>query len=668
MSRLSLVLIGVAVIALLVMSGLVALALSRQTRFVASSPSPTAIALPEPSPAAPQATLVQGQAPTTRAAQTAAPAATAAATSIPGPSATPSALALVAKPPAPLLFDDFSSLTSGWAPLFVDPQGGINGYSAEAYAFDIATPNQILYDVQPNVSFAPVRYALEIRGVTGDGQFGLMFDVRGDPARFASLTYGAVLVTTTGDVSLVTQQAGGQVQIVQTSPGVMPAPASGRSSRLEIERRPDALVVRIDDAEVLRGPPLQPAGGGVGLLASSGRSLRVEFDSLLLTSFTPGDGPACADLRPLFIPPTGEQLSGDDVALLQRRLAHLGYDLGEVDGVYGPRTAGAVEQFQALLGLTPSGIVDRGTWCALLSDTALTASGRNERDTVAARYRPIALDPGAGLSAPLLISVRGDAQRWQLALALPGRSAVHYIDTQGDAFDPAWSPGKGLLAFTTERNTGNSEIWILNIHTGELSPVSPPTLMSQFPSWSPDGQTLMFTGEPLTGGDKTAHNYIYNLASGQISQWSAEHAGWSDWAPDGLVAFTRLTDKSFDIFVAGPDSSGAINITNTDDAHEDIPAWSPDGEWLAFVGNPRNTSDDRQIFIIRRDGTGLQQLTTLPGPNSNPIWLDRTTLVFSNQPSKEIRQPYILRLDGSIQQLSANEDRIWFMSRFDLEP
>jgi peptidoglycan hydrolase-like protein with peptidoglycan-binding domain len=56
---------------------------------------------------------------------------------------------------------------------------------------------------------------------------------------------------------------------------------------------------------------------------------------------------------------------GDAVVDLQTRLAGRGYDPGTIDGDFGPRTDGAVRQFQADHGLVADGVVAPMTWGAL---------------------------------------------------------------------------------------------------------------------------------------------------------------------------------------------------------------------------------------------------------------------------------------------------------------
>ena len=59
-------------------------------------------------------------------------------------------------------------------------------------------------------------------------------------------------------------------------------------------------------------------------------------------------------------------LRGTAVAGLQQRLQALGLYLGPIDGIFGSDTQTAVVLAQQGYGLTPNGIVDFGTWQALL--------------------------------------------------------------------------------------------------------------------------------------------------------------------------------------------------------------------------------------------------------------------------------------------------------------
>jgi hypothetical protein len=62
---------------------------------------------------------------------------------------------------------------------------------------------------------------------------------------------------------------------------------------------------------------------------------------------------------------------GEEVRDIQSRLLRLKYDLGmsQADGIYGELTEEAVKNFQAQVGLNPSGVVDDLTWQKLFEES-----------------------------------------------------------------------------------------------------------------------------------------------------------------------------------------------------------------------------------------------------------------------------------------------------------
>lgn len=61
----------------------------------------------------------------------------------------------------------------------------------------------------------------------------------------------------------------------------------------------------------------------------------------------------------------GTGSSGDEVKRIQSILQGQGYNVGPVDGLYGPQTQAAVIAFQKTKGLMPDGLVGPLTWAAL---------------------------------------------------------------------------------------------------------------------------------------------------------------------------------------------------------------------------------------------------------------------------------------------------------------
>lgn len=96
---------------------------------------------------------------------------------------------------------------------------------------------------------------------------------------------------------------------------------------------------------------------------------------------------------------------GDDVRELQRKLNALGFDSGKEDGLYGPRTAGALRLFQRNVGDEPDGIVGPHTLSVLRRMRPLDAVPSRalvrEREELKATRGPIegrviAVDVGDG--------------------------------------------------------------------------------------------------------------------------------------------------------------------------------------------------------------------------------------------------------------------------------
>lgn len=96
---------------------------------------------------------------------------------------------------------------------------------------------------------------------------------------------------------------------------------------------------------------------------------------------------------------------GDDVVALQERLLDLGFDPGRCDGIFGTRTATALQEFQRNVGLAPDGILGPTTLAALqrLRHTVTGGSPSARREEEALRRgngaltgRVVVLDPGHG--------------------------------------------------------------------------------------------------------------------------------------------------------------------------------------------------------------------------------------------------------------------------------
>jgi N-acetylmuramoyl-L-alanine amidase len=136
-------------------------------------------------------------------------------------------------------------------------------------------------------------------------------------------------------------------------------------------------------------------------------------------------------------------LVGDDVSALQTQLLELGYRVARADGVFGPRTADALRNFQRDYGLVADGICGPATLHALRQLSRRVVGGRADlREVVEIAAsgpsllgKRIVLDPGHGGDDHGAVHDDGsgsvtEAQlTWDLATRLEGRFTALGVQT-----------------------------------------------------------------------------------------------------------------------------------------------------------------------------------------------------------------------------------------------
>ncbi len=144
-----------------------------------------------------------------------------------------------------------------------------------------------------------------------------------------------------------------------------------------------------------------------------------------------------------------------------------------------------------------------------------------------------------------------------------------------DDVTPAMNPNGNLIAFSSRQN-GYWDIYLLDLTTGIITPVTDSSDFDSHPSWSPDGTRLVF------------QSYIANNTEIMMADLSSKP-----------YAITRLTSNDYE------------------DYHPD---WSPDGDHIVFIGAHENTPRLWMASLIDNQIQVEPVLVEEGYDPRNPVW------------------------------------------------
>jgi hypothetical protein len=128
----------------------------------------------------------------------------------------------------------------------------------------------------------------------------------------------------------------------------------------------------------------------------------------------------------------------------------------------------------------------------------------------------------------------------------------YQFDSLVGIISPAWSPAGDRIAFSALTLGGISDLYLLELRTGDLQRVTDDPYEDLDPVWLPDGGSIVFSSDRGPGGDEGARNlYQVSLTSSKIrpltsGRWLDEAPRWD--AEAGRIIFTSDRAGTFDVY------------------------------------------------------------------------------------------------------------------------
>ncbi len=212
---------------------------------------------------------------------------------------------------------------------------------------------------------------------------------------------------------------------------------------------------------------------------------------------------------------------------------------------------------------------------------------------------------------------------------------------------PVFSPDGTQIAFTSDRDAGQDDIWVMNRDGTGVTQLTT-GFQNREPAWSPDGSRIVFTRERSDIADVLVMDAdgsnVVNLTDSPSRDDQAE------WSPDGSqIVFRSDRDGDFKIYVMNADGSGATELSSQSAGN---PTWSPDGTKIAFVSDVDGTLD---IWVMNADGSNPVNLTDNAAQDGEPAWNPTSSKITFSSDRGGAFDIYVMDADGTnVQRLTSS--------------
>ena len=182
-------------------------------------------------------------------------------------------------------------------------------------------------------------------------------------------------------------------------------------------------------------------------------------------------------------------------------------------------------------------------------------------------------------------------------------SVADNVNLPGSCWDRA-----GRIVYSTDGAAGD-EIWTTSA-SGNPGPAGRGRALGWEPSFSPDGQWVVFEGHNQAGTDGGTLWKVRRDGAGLVQLTRGADDREPNWSPRGdRIVFQSMRGGNWDVWTI--DASGRqLRRVTTDPSEDTDPSWSPDGQRIVYSsdGGGRDLAD---LFVVT-PGAAPAELHAVP--------------------------------------------------------